>query len=127
MKVNLFSKQDFQNLNTIDRIEYLLRKNDVTKNIKKSFPIIEIFAILIVLGYSRVYNLMQFAAFGISADTIKMVDLVSNFANTLIVIFIISFIARLIIYFNKHKQLSELHREFLERIRVSSKGDKKNK
>jgi H+/gluconate symporter-like permease len=119
MKITPFTSQNFQELSQLDKIEYLLRENAVTKNIKKSFPALEISAILVILAYRAIHNLLFVAAFGLDSSTTPLINLFSMFCNTLIVIFVISFIARIMIYFQKHRQLSELHDEFLDRIQVS--------
>lgn len=117
MKITKFSKQNFQDLNQLDKIEFLLRKDTVIKNIRKSLPIFEIVLIFIVLAYSRLHTLLLLNAFDFSETSIQLVNIFSTFFNTIIVILVISFIARIMIYFKKHQQLSELHEEFLDRIK----------
>ena len=119
MKITQFISQDFQELSQLDKIEYLLRKEEVEKNIKKSFPFLEIILGFSILAFRALYNLSFVAAFGIDSSTMPFINLFSLFCNTLIVLFTISFIGRVIIYFQKHKQISELNDEFLDRIQVS--------
>ena len=125
MKIAPFTKQNFQELPQLDKIEFLLRKNTVRENIKKSFPIVELFAIVCVLLYSRLYSILLIAAFGLTIETTNAILTNFFFVTALCFIFFISFIARLNVYFQKHKQLSELHLEFLDRLKIKNLRSKK--
>ena len=114
-----FTKEDFQKLNSQEKIEYLVRKREIVDNIKKSFPSFEIITIFLVLAYSRLHSLIALAAFGVTTETLNYVNTFAAGFNAIIVILTISFIARLIIYFQKHKQLKNLYEEFIDKIYIA--------
>lgn len=118
MKITPFTKDNFQELFQLNKIEYLLRKSVVVQNIKNSIPLFETVAMLVVLAYSRLHSLLVYSAFGLNQITISLVNYFSIFFNTIIVLLFISFISRIIIYFQKHKQLSRLHEEFLNKLKI---------
>ena len=120
MKITPFTKQDFQKLTQLDKIEFLLRTSAVKENIKKSFPSIEIIAVICILAFSRLYSILLVAAFGLTAETTNSIIAMLLFITALLFMFAISFIGRLIIYFQKHKQLSDLHLEFLDRLHLQT-------
>ena len=120
MKITPFNKQNFQELSQLDRVEFLLRKEIVKNNIKKSMPIFEILSIVFIFACSRLFNVILLGVIGTGQDAIQVIGLLNLFVNTLIAIFMISFITRIIRYFQKHRQLSELHDEFLERLQVKA-------
>jgi len=119
MKITSFTITDFQKLCQNDRIEFLLRKREVRDNIRRSFPQFEAIVIFITFAYSKIYNLLLYSILGINETAIKIVNFSTLFFEAVIVILTISFITRTMIYFQKHKQLSELHEEFLDRIKIS--------
>jgi len=127
MKMIQFTTNDFSSLTSLDKIEYLLRKEIVIKNIKKSMPVFEVIFSFCILAYSRLHTLLILSAFGIDNSTISLVNQFSMFFNTLIVILTISFIARSTIYFRKHRQLNDLYEEFLDRLKLYSYKGKVNK
>lgn len=134
MKAIVLKRDDFNNLSQNDRIEYLLRKDAIIKNIRSSFPMFELFAIIFVIAYSRLYNLVfRTFTFIVSQDTNEVMQLLSyantlaTFANAVVVILVISFITRILRYFLKTRQLSELNLLFLDRLNpilVERKGKK---
>lgn len=135
MKATVFTKEHFNSLSQSDRIEYLLRKEALIKNIRSSFPFIELISILIVFLFSRLYvlNLRTFA-FTIANnvgmnEVLAFIDLsnqITLFANTIIVILVISFITRILRYFIKTKQMNDLNLYFIDRLNPQVSDQKHN-
>jgi len=123
MKRTSFTITDFQKLCQNDRIEFLLRKREVRDNIRRSFPHFEAIIIFVTFAYSKIYNLLLYSVLGINEPAIKIVNFSTLFFEAVIVILTISFITRAMMYFQKHRQLSELHEEFLDRIKISKTED----
>lgn len=120
-------KENFQNLSQLDKIEYLLRKDSVIKNINKSLPLLEFFGMIAIFLYQRVYTLLLISTFNLTEETFGIVNFYSFFFNTVILILMISFIARIMIYFSKLKQLRELNEEFVDRLSFDEITENKNR
>ena len=117
--VSRLQKEDFDRLPQLEKIEFLLRKQEVQKNISSSFPNLEIAGMLLVFLFSRLYTLSIIAAFGLTTQAIASVNLLNAIFNTLFVILMISFIARVTMYFQKKRQITLLHEEFLNKNKIT--------